>query len=179
MKKTLSIDMSLRSSGVVILDRNDNLCDYQIISTTSKEFPCDEDLINHLRDSIYHLILKHPSIDRFVIEGLSLNAKSGKMDVIAGAYWGIRSLIAERFSYILIGSVPVNAWRNWATTKEERDFSKANCADWQKNVVFFKLPYDIQDLFLKYTIENKLKPTAAFDLCDAYWLAKYRNNLKE
>lgn len=175
----LAVDMSLRSSGVVILNDDDTLRDFFVLNTTAKDFPYDEHLIIYLRNQIKYTILHNADINKFVIEGLSLNSASSRKDVIAGAYWGIRTLITEEFSHILIGSVPVKSWRNWATTKEEREFYKEICPDFLKNVVFGKLSIDIQDKFLRYIVVNNLSPKAMFDLADAYWLGRYRNYIDE
>jgi len=172
----LALDMSLRSSGYVVLDYDNNIVDFGIIETTAKEFPDHEDLIIYLRNRISGIIFQY-GIDQFVIEGLSFNSKSSTKDVISGAYWAIRTLVKEYHANVLIGSIPVMTWRSKTINKDEKEFAKKFCRDNLKNAVFKKLPDEIQKMFLLY-VENKgLKITAVFDLADAYFLGVYRNSL--
>lgn len=175
----LAIDMSLRSTGWCIIKFDGNLVDFGIIKTDKDEFPDDEALIVHLRDTIDMLLIDHGEIEQVVIEGLSLNSKSPKKDVIAGAYWIVRTVIWEHYAEegITIGSVPVLSWRNWFTTLEERKDFKKNCPNHLKNVVFCKLPIDIQNKFLYYVINRGHNMKSVFDLADSYGLAQYRNHL--
>lgn len=175
----MSVDMSLRSTGVCVIDKNDELLHFELLKTDAKRFPDDEGVIIHLRRELDRLMLKFLKTDQFVIEGLSFGAKSSKKDVIAGAYWGLRTLIYRYYPNVLIGSVPVNSWRNWVTTKDERDAAKKECKDPLKNVVFRKLPGEVQRDFLLYVEGNGWGIKSVFDLADAYWIARFRNSLNE
>lgn len=172
----LSMDMSLRSSGVCIIDKEDNLIHFELIKTEKEDFIFDEDLIIYLSDKIINLIHKYP-IDQFVIEGLSFNSKSSRKDVIAGIYWTIRTLIRKTFPSIPIGSIPVRSWRSWViSTADLKDLKKV-CPDNLKNGPLMKLPFAIREMFLEYTIKNGHHLKSIFDLSDAYWIAVYRNSL--
>lgn len=175
----LSIDMSLRSTGWCVINFDGKLVDFNIIKTEADDFPDDEDLIVHLRDEIDMLLINYDEIEQVVIEGLSLNSQSPKKDVIAGAYWALRTLVRQNYPDLLLGSVPVSSWRGWVTTPAERKAMKLICPDHLKNVVYNKLSIDIRERFLKFVVMNGYGHTAAFDLTDAYWLAQYRNSLNK
>lgn len=173
----LALDMSMRSTGICIIDSNNKLINFGVMKTNAQDFEYDENLILHICNRIVTIINYYPKIDTFVIEGLSLNSKSAKKDVIAGIYWGIRSIIKKYYPHILIGSIPVLSWRSWVVPAKEMKEVKKICRDPLKNAPLMKLPQDVYDAFMIYIVEKKMNITSMFDLTDAYWLAIYRNSL--
>lgn len=173
----LSLDMSMRSSGVVVLDEDNNMYHFEVIKTDAKQFPYDVDLMIYISGRIMDIIEAY-DVTEFVIEGLSLNSKSAKKDVIAGIYWVLITMVTINYPEILIGSIPVKSWRTHLRTKDEWSWFKKNCRDALKNGVFTLLPEDIKRQFLLYVEANGMKIESVFDLTDAYFLGIYRNSLK-
>ena len=176
----MAVDMSLRSTGVVVIDAaDDSLVHYELIKTDPMSFPDDEQTIMHYQDRFHDLLLKFMAVKQFVIEKPALGAKSSRKDVIAGAYWAVRSVVYRYFPHVLIGTVTVNTWRNWLTTKEERKVFDKACQDPLKNVVVSKLPDDVWRKFVLYVEENSWDWKSVFDISDAYGLALYRSSLNK
>ena len=182
----VSIDMSLRSTGIVVMDSKDNLIDYRIIKTFNKVNKGDydqmidhEDTINHVVDEIMEITYQQDT-RRVVIEGLSHQGKSGMKDVIAGLFWAIRSTIRRESPHIYIGAIPVLTWRSKVLTpKEVREsntkFSPKNKAI--KKATLEKLSKKIRVEFENYLESEGFHKDHIFDLTDAYFMAKYRNSL--
>jgi hypothetical protein len=172
----LAMDMSMRSSALVVVDFKGNLKHFELAVTEKDQFEFEEDLIDYIADRVL-AVWRSFDVTQFVIEGLAFAKASQKKDVIAGIYWGVRCAVRRERPTVLIGSVPVSTWRNWMTTKAERDSVKKDCRDPLKNVVVMKTPIDVREEFMRYVVHEGYGVTALFDLCDAYWIATYRNHL--
>ena len=181
MKKddlTVAVDMSLRSTGLVILDKNNNLVNFKVIKTSAQDFTVDEDLIDYVKNEIDMAIDEYKDgIKRFVIEGLSFNGFSARKDVIAGLYWAIRVMVYFNHPSVLLGSVPVTTWRKRVMSGKEFKEIKKECKNYLKDGVFSKLPDGIAKRFLLYIEENGLPFDSVYDLSDAYFLGVYRNSM--
>ena len=175
----MSFDMSMRSTGVCVIDFDEELLHFEVIKTSLDTHPNDEDVIIHLVREVERLMSKFWKTKQIVIESLSFNAKSAKKDVIAGAYWAVRTHLYRYQPHMLLGTVPVTSWRNWYTTLAERKEAKKECSDAMKNVVFRKLPDEVQKRFLLYVEEMGWNIKTVYDLADAYALALYRNSLND
>lgn len=182
----VSIDMSLRSTGIVVMNSKNILVDYHIIKTFPKTDEGDYDQMIDHEDTILSVTEKVmeiiDSVDtrRVVIEGLSFGGKSGMKDVIAGLFWCIRSQIRHEHPYILIGAIPVLSWRSKVLTPKEvkeakTKFSPKNKAI--KKATLEKLPKNIKVQFENYLESKELHNDHIYDLTDAYFMAKYRNSL--
>ena len=86
----VSMDMSMRSSGLVALTPRNEIVGLDVIKTSLDDFPDHEDTIIHVIDATMDFIAEF-SADAFVIEGLSHGAVSAHKDVIAGIFWGRKS----------------------------------------------------------------------------------------
>lgn len=176
----VSMDMSMRSSGLVAMDENNTLIDFDVIKTTLDDFPYDEDLIIHVRERTWEFI-ESVQADKFVIEGLSYAGKSSRKDVIAGVFWGVRTLIRTKCPDMPIGVVPVTSWRSKTLTKTDREYAKKNFTPQKealKIATVEKLPFPIKDYFLDFISRKGYDSKTMYDLADAYFLAIYRNSLK-
>lgn len=176
----VSMDMSMRSSGLIALTPRDEIIGLDVLKTLKVDFPDTEDLIIHITKKVEEFIAEFEA-DQFVIEGLAFAAKSGHRDVLAGIYWSIRTMIWKMFPSILVGSVPVTSWRSKVLNKYDRKFAKENYtpkAEAIKIATVNKLPKDINDLFLDYIAREGYDKKSIYDLTDAYFLGKYRNSLK-
>jgi len=178
----VSMDMSMRSSGLVALSSAGNLENQAVIKTSKDDFPDTEDLIIHITDTVMDFI--NSSIYgrpiKFVIEGLAFAGKSGHKDIIAGIYWGIRSRIHREFPSMLIGSIPVTTWRKMVLTSSEQKEAKATLTpktEAIKKATVAKLPDSIKQIFLDYIDSNGYDKKSMYDLTDAYFMGKYRIGL--
>lgn len=175
----VSMDMSMRSSGLVALTPSNIITHLEVIQTSKDDFPDTEDLILHITDSVLNFI-DETFCESFVIEGLSFAAKSAQKDILAGIYWAIRVIIWKHFPNILIGSVPVTSWRSKVLNKEDRKYAKENYSpktEAIKIATVKKLPAEIHKYFIDYIEGMHLPKKAIYDLTDAYFLGLYRNSL--
>jgi hypothetical protein len=180
MKRTVAMDMSMRSSGLVCLKQKDNeLVDFKVLKTSREEYgDYHERLITDISNDVVEFIEKN-NADIFVIEYLALSRKSAVADVIAGLHWGVRTRVNEEVPHALIGTITVTEWRAHTIPIEDRRAAKEKYPrDPLKHVVVNHLPYHIADTFEKYVADNKWPKNTIFDLADAYFLGVYRNSLK-
>lgn len=176
----VSMDMSMRSSGLIALHDNDNIKDFKVIKSTKDEFPDTEDLIIYVTKETMNFIWQIKP-DWFVIEGLAFGAKSSSKDILAGIYWAVRTSIRTECPNVLVGSIPVQSWRTKVLNKEERKFAKENYTpktEALKIATVNKLPDKIKQIFLDYIARMEYDKKTMYDLADAYFMGKYRNTLK-
>lgn len=182
-KYLVSIDQSLRSSGVCIF-KDDLLLDFKIIKSSKDDHLYEEKIFmniwNELDTFIYSKINKDPDYSlNIVIEGLSLNSRSSSKDKIYGLHWFLRTLLYNKY-ICPIGVIPVKSWRNWYTTKETRKKAKETYSNnYLKWVVVDTIPKYVRKRFSKYLENQKMKKESIFDLCDSYAIGLYRISLKE
>lgn len=184
----LSIDLSMRSAGAVILDSNGVLIDQLLVPTTKEEVD-NEELLIYMEDCLVSFAARHKGLTSMVIEGLSFGSKSANADLIAGNWWNIRRAMRVAFPHINIGRIPVTTWRSRVI-----DLTKGNKAalqkkfgkDYLKIAVMHQVPAHVLQQFVDYrdSIQHwphKYPPSkkreAIYDLCDAYWLGRYRLSL--
>ena len=175
----VSMDMSMRSTGLVALTPDDEMIEFEVIKSTKDDFPDTEQLIAYIVLSTMSFI-QHTSATKFVIEGLAFGAKSSSKDILAGIYWAVRTEIWTTCPDILIGSIPVQSWRSKIINKEDRKFAKENYSpktEAIKKATVSKLPTDIKIQFLDYIDFMSYHKTTIYDLTDAYFLGIYRNSL--
>lgn len=175
----LSIDQSLRSTGICLFE-NQSLVDFKIISTEKFDGELFEHTLGNISDKIIKSVNDLSNIN-FVIEKQSLQSKSSLRDVLFSLHWIIRTDILRKFPNSNIGCVPVSAWRNWFTTKEDRKKAKdLHKKNHNKMVTVDKIKelYPRQyDLFNNYIKEHKFKKDSIYDLSDAFALGLYRLQL--
>lgn len=185
MKKLVSIDLSMRSAGLVCLDENGRLEDQLLIPTQkTNDFDDDENLIRYMSSTILGFSQRHTPT-AFAQEGLSFGSSSGRTDLIAANWWYTRILLKDYFPDALFGSVPVLSWQS-----QTLDLKKAGRAllketygkDYLKKAVCALLPPSVEVTFKEYLgnfewpkgYENAKKKTALWDLADAYFMGQYR-----
>lgn len=184
----ISIDLSLRSIGIVALKEDGELSDFKIIGSSTgvikSNLPIynNENLLIYNANEISKFIeykMTRNAIDAVVIEGLAFNSLSSGKDILFGNFWHTRCHLKKKFPKMLIGIVPVKSWRNWATTKEERRIAieKHGKKEHLKKMVVDKLPKEIKLRFNKYIKKENLPAKAIYDLADAYFLGIYRLTL--
>lgn len=177
----IGIDLSLRSSGLVRLDDDNNLLDFDVVSVCNKKYVQgvnDEEMLIYIADKIVYFVERNNDKEAVAIEGLSFQSASSSKDLVWGNFWFLRVRLRMLYPDMLIGVIPVISWRNPLLsnlTKEERKKLKGNK---MKQHCVELLPTDVKELFSDYVMKHDLKEEAIYDLTDAYFLAKFRNSLK-
>jgi hypothetical protein len=185
----ISIDLSLRSTGVCALGPNGTLEDFTLITPEETH----EDLLCGISDEILEFIsaCRHTTgfvpTRGFVIEGLSFNSFSSSKDVIAGNFWNLRCDLFRFYPSVPIGIIPVTSWRSWLLTKEEQKEAKLDKKDGLKKACVAKLPDGVRKQFEGYLYTREFPESlrknkdhqekALYDLTDAYFIGKYRQTL--
>jgi hypothetical protein len=172
----LSIDLSLRSTGICVLDIDGTLKGFRLITPSAKEWN-DEELLIHIADTVIEFAKQYP-ITAIAIEGLAYNSFSGEKDKINGNFWHLRCALKEAFPGVLIGIIPVTSWRSYLLSKEEqREIKKLTEKDALKKACVLRLPKSVEEAFSSYLSMNKISGKGMYDLSDAYHLGKYRLSL--
>jgi len=184
----LAIDLSLRSAGMVILDKDGRVVDCMV---TSNKDDINEALIKKNTNDIIQFI-EGLDIDTIAIEGLSFASISSSKDIIAGNMWYLRCMLTNIYNFDL-HIVPVSRWRSKVISPERTKELKRELGveevkknkkgketkrikmpkNWQKNECLSCLPIDLKLLFKNYVESAKLKKEAIFDLTDAFWLGQF------
>jgi len=165
--------LSLRSTGVTILDEKQDIVDYIVVSNPE----AGEELIVKNSDDILAFLLKyHPKTIN--LEGLSFGSKSSSKDIIAGNFWYLRVKIRELLPESELKVVAVSSWRKYVIPKElAAQLKKENKQPkgWQKVVCVDRLPQNVRVLFDEYLKTNRPPKATSkmplYDLTDSYFLA--------
>lgn len=175
MEYYASIDLSMRSTGVVILDKEGNLIDYTLVSNIED----NESLIIKNASHIINFLQKHERyLKKITLEGLAFLAISGMKDVIYGNFWYLRCTLMLTFPSIYVTIVPVTQWRKDVISKERaKELKITKDKAWAKKECVAKLPIEVSDKFREYILSNKFKKDSIYDLTDAYHLCMF--SLKE
>jgi len=133
------------------------------------------------------------------MEGLAFGSPSSVIDLIAANHWMVRCSIKNSFPKINWTIIPPKSWqksiitkdilailakdypvtrakRGMKLTKEEKQTntkSKAEIRKKTKEIIKNSVPKEITKEFELYIEKNKLHKDSIYDLCDAYFLAKY------
>lgn len=173
----VSIDLSMRSTGVCFLAADGTLVGCRLISPSNKEYN-DEDLLNYISNEVLRLVEEHEEhIKAIVIEGLSFNSFSSEKDKINGNFWHLRCQLKARFGSIPIGIIPVTSWRSYVLSKEEQKVAKLSGKDGLKKACVALVPPSVREYFDTCVLSQKAKKESIYDLTDAYHLGQYRLSL--
>lgn len=174
----ISIDLSLRSSGVCALDMKGNLIDFLLIKN---DILTAEELWIYNWQQLHEFIkgmVARNILEGFVTEALALHAPSKEKDMLFGHFGYIQGKLAEKYPSAPRGKITVAEWRSTVLTKPEQKEWKAKDKNGLKMGCVEKLPTDVRARFENYLLANKIKRIASkeplYDLTDAYWLGKYR-----
>lgn len=172
----VSIDLSLRSSGVVVLNTEGSLVDFMLVTPSVSGYK-DEMLLTYISNEIIDFIYTR-EINAIVIEGLSFNSFSSEKDKINGNFWHLRCELAEEFPDAPIGIIPVTSWRASVISKaEQKEIKKVSDKDAVKKACVARLPEEVLNRFTEYLQENGHSKKGLYDLTDAYWLGQFRLSL--
>lgn len=185
----ISLDISLRSTGLCAVDENQTLLNFGLIKSKPNEgktkkdkangLPIlnDEDLIIYNTSEVIKFIEQSAeleAIDAIVIEGLSFNSLSGNRDLIDGNFWAIRVGVRKKYPHVHVEIVSVQSWRNKILNKADREIAKrVHGKGWQKKGVVDKLPEGIKAKFMGYLKWRGYEPTGLYDLADSFSLNRY------
>ena len=167
----VGIDQSKRSTGVAIIDENEQIKGFTIIANVVDD---GVPLIRHQWDSL--LTLMQLTIHDFgqlrggLIEGLSFGSVGSGKDFLAGLQWIFRYNFEDVFG-LHLGTVPVSMWRSQVLTKAEQREAKAEGKDGLKRAVYNKLPEQARQFVDGFVAQEGLKKTAIYDGADAYFIA--------
>lgn len=189
----LGIDLSLRSTGLVYISK-DNSIKYKLITSDAKTLN-DEPLLKKNAEMIMEFI-KECNPDCVGLEGLSFGSISNSKDIIAGNFWNIRLELYKNAYYLEV--IPVLTWRSKLFNKDERKELKENTAKLNQLKKYSKslskedkkqVLLDNEELILrsniKYLTWEKLPEPyksefrkigfnkGCFDLTDAYFIAQH------
>lgn len=197
----LGIDLSLRSTGLVSIDKFD-IVTYKLITSDSKNLN-DEELLNYNANEIIKYIKEH-KIASIGLEGLSFGSISASKDIIAGNFWYLKTRIKLECPEVEVIIVPVLSWRSKLFNKEERKTLKENSASVKllkkelkslskedkkkkaieneqlilnsdiKYVTWLKLPEPYKSQF-----ENIGFKKGCYDLTDAFWICNHIKNFNK
>ena len=125
----VGIDLSLRNTAVVILDKNKDLIACEIVSNAKLN---NEELLSYNSKKISDFIVAYAWFthndyrqDDFVLKGITLEelsfaSKSAVADLIAANKWILRTKLLETFPTIKLKQVSVKEWRSKVISKEEQ-----------------------------------------------------------
>lgn len=186
-KVWVGIDPSLRSSGYVAIDENDNIERMTLIQPSDKFFK-DEELIDingELAGAFFDTMLDEEiDIQGIAMERLAHGGASGSKDKICAGWWEIRRKVKdafkrrnELFSWPPV-IVAVNSWRAKVVFTEDRKKNKDNPdKNFLKECPYQKLPPQVRADIDKFC--DGIKGSPHYDLSDAYWIARYVKELED
>lgn len=172
----VSLDISMRCTGVVILSEEGELVDFTIVSSKTIT---DEELMEHNISAILKFLDPYKEkIGSIVIEGLAFMGTCRRKDLLYGNYWIIRYFLWQVFGdNIEYNHYTVSQWRKSVISKERaREIKEAGLdkKGWQKIECVDRLPEDIRNKFASYIKENKIKKDGIYDLTDAFLMAQFK-----
>lgn len=171
----VSLDISMRSTGIVILEETGRLESCCIVA--NKDILDEELLERNVEDVLEFLLPYKEQINHIVIEGLAFGAKCKRADMLFANYWFIRCFLRREFGDDVTYDIyPVTAWRKTFISKErarEVKLKKENKKGWQKGECVSLLSGDVRERFEKYIKENKVKKDGIYDLTDSFLMAKH------
>ena len=153
---TLGIDLSLRSTGICIMDNKGVLAHHEIIKTSK-----DNDLyreIAFIKNTIIELIIEF-KVTAVTIESLSYGSMGQATRTLAMNYGAVVTAIYEKFNDILLLEVPPTTLKKFY----------AGSGKAKKQDMVDATPESIVELFG----ERYKKSTGLYDVIDAYALCKY------
>lgn len=171
-----SIDVSMRSSGLVILDNKGNLIDRNIVSNSEI---VDEELLDKNSKDIVEYLEKF-KLTTIAYEGLSFQGKSAYRDLIDGNYWHLRWSLKTHFPHCKTFVIPVERWRKQVIPLERKRELKQMIKDgeipksnWHKNECVRVLPKEIRKNFETFLNKEGYKKGSIYDITDSYWLGQF------
>ena len=173
----VSLDISMRSTGVVVLSDNGKMVDFSIVSSKTIT---DEELMEHNITAILKFLEPYKEkIGSIVIEGLAFMGTCRRKDLLYGNYWVIRYFLWQVFGdSVGYDHYTVSQWRKSVISKERakeiKDAGNAKKKGWQKIECVSHLPEDVKMAFELYVKENKIKKDSIYDLTDAYFMGKFK-----
>ena len=199
----VSVDPSLRSSGVCAFSSDGQLVDFTVIR--SDGLTAEDTLIHNGNRFIEFCDSLPYAPTKMVFEGLSFGAKSGEKDILWGNFWYLRCLAKIRYG-VPTDIYQVSAWRSPLFTKADRLALKESAkklaeqkvplkglkgeirketiennrvlelAASIKEATYVKLPESISMLFEDRIRNVGLPEPSKYDLADAFFIGRHAFN---
>lgn len=158
MSNTLGIDQSYTSSGYCVNDEGGNMLDFGTFKSTKASDVYDR--AAQVADFIVGKAIEH-NVKRVNIEGLAFGIRGDATRDLAGLLFTIVTTIRRRTSDVALTVVAPTSLKKFATGTGKSD----------KAAVIAAVPQTILD---RFTEAKYKKTTGLADVCDAYWLARFR-----
>lgn len=159
MHCVIGIDQSLTSTGVVVIeDGVPKPIDYKVINTTKDQ--TIQQRIWYITTQIHLIAHKYKPI-LINVEGLSFASSGNATRDLAGLYYSLTTVLPFSFGYN-VQTITPNQVKKFATGKGRAD----------KKEMWEALPDHIKEAF---SLVKKTK--GLYDVTDAYWLAKYTEDI--
>ena len=182
-KVWIGIDPSLRGTGFVAIDENENIVRMMRLAPPAKLFK-DEELLDQIAfcsGAWFCEVVEEFDVQGYAMEMIAFGGNTGSKDKIAAGWWEIRRVLKrtlgntdEPYTWPPI-IVACNSWRKDIILKEDRAANKLNPDKlFLKNCPYSKLPNRPKADIDKFVKGQPGKPH--HDLCDAYWIACYAKN---
>jgi hypothetical protein len=186
MKVYLGLDPSMRSSGFVVIDENEDIVQMYIAAPPAELYKEEEliEIIDVMTTNFMEDLVNRFEIGGIAIERMAIGAKSAMKELIAACWWQMRvsmkSVLRSNLKkFPVFKVVAVNSWRAKVINADDRALAKAAGQKIEvKSFCFDKLPKEVKDSIEDYIDAYDLSEEQRYDLSDAYWLAKYCKNEK-
>lgn len=158
---SLGIDQSYSCTGLLLLDNN-KITHWDLIRT-SKDYEIYERA--WIISQSVHEVVKQYKPDVIGIEGLAFSGAGNATRDLAGLQFMLVIYLKYIYKHPNVQVIPPTTIKKFAT-------GKGNC---NKDAMVEALPRHIADCFVKLKL---LKSKGLYDVCDAYWIAKYVSSIK-
>lgn len=158
MSNTLGIDQSYTSCGYCVQDSGHNVLDFGTFRSAAAMDVYDR--ATYVANFVADKAIEH-KVDRVNIEGLAFGIRGDATRDLAGLLFTIVTTLRRRAPSVQIAVIAPTSLKKFATGAGKSD----------KTAMISAVPQEILD---KFTEAKFKKTTGLADLCDAYWLAKYK-----
>lgn len=157
MHLTLGFDQSYTNSGFCVIDGTGNVLDFGTFK--SSKLMDVYDRASQIATFIIGKVEQH-KISGVNLEGLAFGIRGDATRDLAGLLFTLVTTLRAKTA-VQIQIIPPTTLKKFATGTGKSD----------KSVMISSVPTDILE---KFTDANFKKTTGLADVCDAYWLAKYK-----
>jgi Holliday junction resolvasome RuvABC endonuclease subunit len=160
MQRILGVDQSYTSSGFCVIDESGSVIEFGTFKSAKAMDVYDR--ATQVATFIADKAIEH-NVKRVNIEGLAFGIRGDATRDLAGLLFTIITTLRKR-----CGTAPVTVIAPTSLKKSATGSGKSD-----KAAMIAAVPADVMQEF----IEAKYKKTTGLaDLCDAYWLAKFKPN---
>lgn len=174
MKKVnIGIDLSMRSTGIVLTNKNKIIHQYIYQNKENNHVKLLIEIRDYIR-TVFKFIQSKYIIGNINLEGLSLNSESTVLDVISTNNWNVRMVLYElNLKYTMVAA---REWRKYFDIqgdKKIKEHKKELGSKFWKILTFNKLDKKSSENILNFCSDNNLVGDSRFDLADAYFISRF------